>query len=49
MLVVVVAIEEPITSEVTSMQRKAKQSKANEKRREDVEQQKKYYEQSNSW
>jgi hypothetical protein len=47
MLVVVVAIEEPITSEVTSMQ--AKQSKAKEKRREDVEQQKKYYEQSNSW
>jgi hypothetical protein len=44
MLVVVVAIEEPITSEVTSMQ-----SKAKEKRRQDVEQQKKYYEQSNSW
>jgi hypothetical protein len=48
MLVVVVAIEEPITSEVTSMQSKAKQSKAKEKRREDAEQQKKYYEQSNS-
>jgi hypothetical protein len=34
MLVVVVAIEEPITSEVTSMQSKAKQSKAKQSKRE---------------
>jgi hypothetical protein len=33
MLVVVVAIEEPITSEVTSMQSKAKQSKREKTKR----------------